>query len=65
LRWIADGIAKAIEGRRGCESCREYRVVNFDVFDAVEVDRRGRNDERIDLVVTWAAAILMNFVFSP
>ena len=52
--WIAEGMARAKDGRSGRESCREYRVVNVEVFEIVRLDNRGRKDDRIDRVLTWA-----------
>lgn len=47
-------MARAKDGRSGRESCREYRVVNVEVFEIVRLDNRGRKDDRIDRVLTWA-----------
>jgi hypothetical protein len=52
LSCMAEGIAKPKDGMTGRESCRAYRVVNLVVLVAIGVDSRGRNDERMDLVVT-------------
>ena len=58
FNWIADGMAKASEGRSGRVSCREYNVVNLEAFETEEVENRGRKVARIDEIVTCAAAIL-------
>jgi len=47
-----------ILGRTGRDSCREYRVVNLDVREAVFVESRGRNDDSIDRVVACMADIV-------
>lgn len=54
---MAEGMANAIEGRTGTESCREKRVVNLDTFEAAGADHRGRKADRIEWVVTCEAAI--------
>jgi hypothetical protein len=51
-------MANANLGRRGRESCLENRVVFLEVRETVDADNRGRKEESIERVVTWAAAIL-------
>lgn len=58
LSCMADGRANPNTGRTGRESCREYRVVNLVVLVAVDGANRGRNDERMDFVVTCRAVML-------
>ena len=48
LSCIAEGIATPNDGRRGCESCREYIVVDLDAIEAVGLANLGRNEERIE-----------------
>jgi hypothetical protein len=48
---MAEGIANAIEGRTGRESCRECTIANLDAFDTAGEDNRGRKAERTDRVV--------------
>jgi hypothetical protein len=48
---MAEGIANAIEGNSGCESCREYNVVNLENLVAVDTENRGRKEDSIDKVV--------------
>jgi len=51
-------MASANRGSSGCESWREYSVVDLEVIETVDGANRGRKDERIENVVTWLAAIL-------
>ena len=48
---MAEGIVNANEGNSGCESCREYNVVNLDALLTVEAENRGRKEDSIDDVV--------------
>ena len=57
LRRIAEGIAKAIDGRIGFENCLEKRVVERDTADAAGTDRRGSKKERIEDVECTAAIL--------
>jgi hypothetical protein len=54
---IAAGITNPIEGRSGCDNWRDNNVVYLELLDTVDADNRGRKDESIDRVETWAEAI--------
>ena len=49
---MAEGMANNNDGSNGRGSCREYRVVNLDVFEIIDPDNRGRKADRIERVVT-------------
>lgn len=49
---IAEGTPIERDGRRGCDSCREKRVVNREALEIVGAENRGRKEDRIDEVVT-------------
>lgn len=51
-------MANARDGRKGCESWREKNVAALDATATEEGVSRGRNEARIEEVVTWTAAIM-------
>ena len=55
---MAAGIANPKEGKSGCDNCRDNSVVYLELLDTVGADNRGRKEDSIDRVETWAAAIL-------
>jgi hypothetical protein len=57
LSCIAAGRANPKEGRSGCDNCRDINVVYLELLDTVGADNRGRKEESIDRVETWAEAI--------
>ncbi len=58
LSCIATGIERARVGKRGWESCLEYKVVKREALEPVVADNRGRKAGNIEDVVIRTVAIL-------